>query len=331
MQLTLYVPGLLLPDAVRDDVLFDLDAPTLSLILGRAQRHHEGADWLARAFSASPPLPIAALRRAAENPAGAWLCLDPVHWLVGREGITLDDPSRLALAPEEAESLCAAVAPVFAPWGELSASAPGEWELRLTRSLMLETRSLPAAAGHPIDPALPGGLDGAAWRQCLAEAQTLLHGHAANRAREAAGKPVVNSLWPWGFGALPEKIEAACDVVWSRDTVLAGLALLAGIPCLSLPDGFAIASGRVLCHIDALTVPARTLNALTWRLALLALERDWLAPALAALKKGHCSALRIVATDATGAGRTEIFSLVRGNLWRFWKRPLPLAALAAAA
>lgn len=331
MQLTLYVPGLLLPDAVRDDVLFDLDAPTLSLILGRAQRRHEGADWLTREFAIAPPMPVAVLRRAAESPAGAWLCLDPVHWLVGREGITLDDPARLELSPEEAAALRAAVAPVFTPWGELSASSPGEWELRLTRSLMLETRPLPAAAGQAVDPALPGGLDGASWRQCLAEAQTLLHNHAANRAREAAGKPVVNSLWPWGFGALPEKISAGYDVVWSRDAVLAGLAFLAGIPCLSPPEGFAPASGRVLCHIDALIVPARTLNALTWRLALLSLERDWLAPALVALKKGHCSALRIVATDAADAGKTEILSLVRGNLWRFWKRPLPLAALAAAA
>jgi hypothetical protein len=333
MQLTLYVPGLLLPDAVLNDTVFDLAAPALSLLLGRGQRVETDPDWLARAFGVAAPLPVAALRKvgAGGTAEDTWLCLDPVHWEVEREGISLADPARLGLDAGEADALLAAIAPLFADWGELSASAPEHWELRLARSLLLETQPLPECVGLRVDPALPGGLDGAEWRRLLAEAQTLLHAHKINRQREQLGKPAVNSLWPWGQGALPEGARSDFSAVWSDDPVLAGLAALAGIPCIAPPIRYQPASGHVLCRLERLTASARALDALIWREALLALERDWLAPAVAALKKGECQALRVIGTAAHGAPRTVLFSLVRGNLWRFWRRPLPLAALSGTA
>jgi len=337
MQLTLYVPGLLLPDAVLGDTAFDLATPALSLLLGRGQRVESAPDWLARAFGLAAPLPVAALRKvgaggtARETDSAAWLCLDPVHWTVEREGVSLDDPARLGLDAEEAAALVAALAPLFAEWGELSASAPGRWELRLARSLLLETHPLHDAVGLRVDPALPGGLDGAAWRRLLADAQTELHAHPVNRQRERLGKPVVNSLWPWGQGALPEGVRTGFSAVWSDDPVLAGLAALAGIPCIAPPAAYQPASGDILCRVEPLAAPARSLDALAWREALLALERDWIAPAVAALKRGECQALRLIGAAAHGAPRSVLFSLVRGNLWRFWRRPLSLAALSRAA
>ncbi len=329
MELTLFAPGLLLPDAVSDGVLFDLEAPSLSLMLGRGRRFPSPAGWLARQFAAPQPLPIAALRRAADGSADAWLCLDPVHWRVEREGIILDDPSCLALSWEEARALCASVASLFATWGELAVSAPGQWEIRLTRSPMLETRALPEASGKAIDPCLPGGPDGVTWRRSLSEAQILLHSHPVNQARATAGRPTVNSLWPWGLGALPAAAKTEFTVCWSQDAVVAGLCHLAGIPCIPPPDRFEVARGRILCHIDSLTAPAHMFDALAWRLALLSLEEDWLAPAIAALKRGRCSTLRLVASDAGDTERAVILSLARDDLWRFWQRPLSLVTLGA--
>ncbi|MEW6165441.1 MAG: hypothetical protein AB1642_10305 [Pseudomonadota bacterium] len=327
MQLTLCVPGLLLPRAVLAATVFDLDAPALSLLLGRGRRAAADPDWLAAAFGLAAPLPAAALRKvsAGGTADGTWLCLDPVHWAVGREGITLAD-----VRPDAAEAaaLIEALRPLCADWGELSASTPARWELRLARPLALETRPLPDCLGQRVDPGLPGGPDGAAWRRLIAEAQTLLHAHKVNREREAHGRPAINSLWPWGAGALPASARCEFDVVWSGDPALAGLCHLAGVPCLAPPERHQPASGRVLCVIDALAGPARARDALAWRAALLALERDWLAPAVAALRRGECDALRIVGGAVHEAPRAALFALARGDLWRFWRRPAHLEALA---
>lgn len=332
MQLTLFVPGLLLPREVLSDTVFDLSAPTLSLILGRGRRLALEPDWLPAAFGLAPPLPAAALRQAAANPdlaAGeTWLCLDPVHLRVAREGVTLADPARLDLTAEEDAALREAVRPLFAEVGELSGSAPGRWELRLAAPLALATRPLPEAIGQPVDPGLPGGADGRLLRRLLAEAQTVLHAHEVNRRRDDLGQPTVNSLWPWGAGALPGTPRTEFQVVWSKDATLAGLCVQAGVPCILPPDGFQIAGGRVLAVVDALARPALALDALAWREALLAFERDWLAPAVARLGSGCCGELQLVGTRINGAPAAAALTLARRDTWCFWRRPAPLTALA---
>lgn len=329
MHLTLFAPGLLLPHTVLADTVFGLAAPALELLLGRARRDLLAPDWLAARFGLDR-LPVAALRKVGrgDTASGDWLCLDPVHFKVERNGITLADPSQLDLAATEATDLIAALQPICAEWGELSASSPEHWELRLSRPLQLETRPLLQAIRRPVDPALPGGPDGRAWRRLLAELQTMLHAHPVNRRREEAGQPLVNSLWPWGLGALPA--DARCDfaTVWSDDPTHCGLASLAGIPCQPPPATFAPARGKVLAHIDRLTRPALALDALAWREKLQALERDWLQPVFAALRHGTCSELTLVAGAVGHDTPPQAFSMTRGSLYRFWKRPRSLAELA---
>jgi hypothetical protein len=328
MRLTLSVPGLLLPRAVLADTVFDLAAPALELLLGRARRDVLAPGWLAARFGLDR-LPVAALRKVGRGgtASGEHLCLDPVHLKVERSGITLVDPSHLALTLAEASELIAALQPLLADWGELSASIPGHWELQLSRSPQLETRPLPEAIGQPADPALPGGLDGRAWRRLLSELQTVLHAHPVNRRREETGQPLVNSLWPWGQGTLPERTPAAFDAVWSDEPLHCGLAVHAGMRSQPAPASFAPAAGSVLAHIDRLARPALALDALAWREALQELERDWLQPALAALRRGECTELTLVAGAAGHAAPPLSFSLTRAMLYRFWRRPQPLTSL----
>ena len=327
MELTIYAPGLLLPESVLADTVYDLTTEALPLLLGRGQHHHEDRDWLAQAFGMPKPLPSAALRKvgAGETASGQWLCLDPVHWQVSREGVTL---ASAVLDADEAAALIEAIQPVFADWGTLSATEPTHWHLQLSRSLLLETRCLPDSIGQPVDPALPGGLDGPEWRRLIAEAQTILHAHPVNHRREATMRPAINSLWPWGMGALPSAPRCDYQVIWSDDALLAGLAAQCNIACIPSPNSYQPATGNILCHFDRLADPARNLNAMTWRLALLELDERWILPAIAALKRGECRALRLVGTRLNGEAHATVFSLVRGNLWRFWRRNGQLTELA---
>jgi hypothetical protein len=328
MHLTLLVPGLLLPVEILENITYDLSAPTLSLILGSGERRDLPVDWLPSAFGLDG-LPAAAARKlgAGGTAQGEWLCLDPVRWHVASEGVTLDDPVKLELSEPESAALIEAVKTLFTDWGEMSASAPGHWELQLQRPLALETIPLPEAIHQGIDPRLPGGADGATWRSLLAEAQTVLHEHPVNRQREEAGRPIANSLWPWGQGKLPDDIQANFSTVWSNDAVVAGLCTHAGMTCSMSPNRFQSASGRVLAILDHLATPARTLEALAWREALLAMERNWLAPAVAALKRGECTGLRLIGTRLGHSHGSVAWELKRSDLLRFWRKPLPLTEL----
>lgn len=323
MHLTLYLPGLLLPVEILENITYDLSTPTLSRLLGCATRR-EMPDAVPTHLFGLDTLPAAALRKvgAGRTAQGEWLCLDPVRWQVSAEGVTLDDPARLELDAAESDDLLAAVRPLFADWGELSASAPGCWELQLQRPLALETQALQQAIHQPVDPRLPGGADGPAWRLLIAEAQTLLHAHPVNRRREEADRPTINSLWPWGSGVSPANVRPVFDAIWSNDPVMAGLCKLAGIPCLAPPERFQSFSGRVLAILDNLAGPARTFDALAWREALLTLEQHWLAPAVA-----NRSTLRLVGSRFGAAPAHVAFEYKRGDRLRFWRKPRPLTEL----
>ncbi|WP_126445549.1 hypothetical protein [Sulfuricystis multivorans] len=318
MHLTLLVFGLLLPEAILEPTVYDLHAPALSKLLGRGRRRTLPDDALAHLFGLDS-LPAAALRRLGAGKAAPdeWLCLDPVRWQVGARGVTLDDPARLALNEEESAALLEAVQPLFADWGELSASAPGHWELHLTRPLSLQTVPLPAAIHQPIDPDLPGGNDGLTWRRRIAEAQTILFAHPVNRRREEANLPTANSLWPWGQGRLPESPPTGFSAVCSDDPVVIGLCRHAGIARRQVPERFDPGEGNILVTLDSLAHPARSLDALRWREALTRLERDWLAPALE-----YCAELIVIGTRLTQAPAAVAYEWRRRDHWRLW-RSLP--------
>lgn len=331
MQLTLCLPGLLLPGQAFRDTATDLDLPALARLLGHGRVDRSGPlavdAWAARRWQL-PALPAAALRVLAgggDPGADDWICLDPVHLEVHRRGVRLADPRNLGLSAAEDQALRADLAPLFAALGELDARAPGRWELRLGAAAELDTHSPALAAGRDIDPALPGGRDGPRWRSLLAEAQMLLHGHAVNRRRDAEGLPQVNSLWPWGAGALPRDMTAPFDAVWTADPVLQGLIKASHGTAAPLPLRFATAPGRLLAVLEDLAAPALALDAHAWRAALVHLEAEWFAPALAALKQGTCETLTLV---GFGPDASVELAVARRDLWKFWRSPRPLAELA---
>ncbi len=331
MHLTLLVPGLFWPREILRDTTFDLPHPALALLFGRG-RHAAlaaGTAWAGAGFGTAAPLPAAPLRLIGEGGEPGdhdWLCLDPVHLRIEERAIVLDDPARLELTAEEDEALREAVAPLAAPLSEIVARAPGHWHLRLAGPAAIDTADLPHGIGLPADPSLPAGPEGAAWRRRLAEIQPVLHDHPVNRRRAEAGRPTVNALWPWGGGRRPQTVATAVTTVWSNDPVLKGYASLADIAAAPMPEGFAPASGHLLAHFDGLAAARFSFDATAWREGLARLEAQWLAPALTAMRRGVLRRLSFVAGAREPSLRVD---LGRADLWRLWRRPLPLADLPA--
>jgi len=332
-MLTLIVPGLIWTRQALADLTCDLPLPAFTTLLGRGrmvrQPPRNTADVLAAQLGLPSPLPAAALRRLAQGkgPDGRedeWLCLDPVRLNFADGTLVVDDPRRLDLAAAESEALAEALAPLFAHLGQLETTSPAAWHLRLGAPAP-HFEALPDTVGRAASP-LPLGPAHAAWRRAINEAQMQLHAHPVNREREAAGRPVVNSVWPWGGGGLPATGTCDHDALWSDDSVAQGLGRLLGLGGGALSAGFAAASSRspLVIH-DALAHPARTGDALAWREQIEGFEAAWLAPALAALKSGRLDALQLIATGDRGGAELRVG---RGDLWKFWRKPRSLADLA---
>lgn len=333
MRLTLCIPGLLLPQQALLDTARDLPLPALATLLGRGRvARLPSADhyaWLAAACG-WPGMPAAALRLLAESgePADdAWLCLDPVHLKIHRRGVALDDPARLAIDAAEDAALRATVAPLFAGFGELAGGVPGHWYLRLRQPATIDAPPLPQAIARDLDPRQPAGQPDARWRTALAEAQPALHAHPVNRQRETAGRPTVNSVWPWGGGTLPASIPPSpWAAAATDDPVIAGLARRLGIPVAPAPQRFAAVAGADLVVLEALSAPARSLDAIAWSDALAQLEVDWFAPLVDALRAGGLTGLRLA---GVGGDRGLDVEVTRHDLWKIWRRPLSLAEAVA--
>ena len=110
--------------------------------------------------------------------------------------------------------------------------------------------------------------------------------------------------------------------------MLLGLADWQGITGRPLPERLGAGRGRsTLALFDALSAPARLGDALAWRDALTRLEANWLVPALSALRAGELDRLRLLAPGEHGS--VELL-VGRGDLWKFWRKPRPLAEAFAA-
>ena len=339
-MLTLIVPGLIWTRQALADLTYDLPLLAFATLLGRGRLLHRPpqstAATLAEAAGLNAPLPVAALRRlalrqpSAPHDDGDWLCLDPVRLRLTERTMIVDDPRGLNLTAKEAAALAVSLAPTLAELGEIEVVSPQAWNLRLAAGAPATAAfaALPDAIGRAAT-ALPLDSAYAPWRHAINEAQMLLHGHPVNQAREAAGQPLVNSLWPWGGGRLPEFDDSAGAsahaALWSNDPVAQGIGRLLRIESAALPTRFAGTGGRrTLAIHDALEHPARFGDALAWRDELARFEADWLAPALEALRGGRLDALRLLAPGDLAAVELRIS---RHDTWKFWRKPGALTAL----
>lgn len=267
-----------------------------------------GTGLAARLFAlfgldASSP-PVAAVTRLADGGApdkGWWLRADPVHLQIAGDRLILTAPGILRVSRAEAAALVDAIQLAFASDGWcLEARHPSRWYLRLPRPAAIRTTPLAEVVGHDIQPFLPQGDDGGAWRRHLNEVQMILAGTAINAEREARGEPTINSVWFWGEGALPVPPAARFVQVWSDELVGSGLASLTATRRSDLPaDAHA--------WLAQASIPGEHLLVLTNPLAdagdpglVGQLERDWFRPLVDALHRNDLAHLRIFGERGPG-------------------------------
>ena len=304
MHCELVVPGLFAASpAVR--------LPGLELLLARARRHPapvQGLErWWLEGFELGegpfPAGPLTLLGGGGDPGAASWGRADPVHLRVMRDRLAVVPGEAFELAREEADALCAALNAHF-PGLDFTASEPRHWCARLEASMAGSALD----SGAPLDPPK-------AAAPLINEAQMVLHAHPVNEAREARGEPTVNSLWLWGAGRLPARAHCAWQSVAADDPAVLGAARLAGARHCALPRSARDwlerlpEKGRHLAALDALRKPLE------------ALEGDWFAPLLGALRAGRIGMLTLHVPDAAEA---VSFETIRGDLRRFWRLAKPI-------
>lgn len=344
MTMQLVLPGLIWPIADATALTTGLSLPALERLCGCARiTHHERAssdDAVCAAFGlAASNAPIAALRRLGESskklttasttasttepatrPAGSvWLCADPVHLHFARERMLLSDAYSLDITAAEADALTTALNAFFASeepgLAHFEATTPNRWYLPLDSAVDARFFALNDVIGRPISHCVPAGDDARRWQQIANEIQVLLHNHPVNQAREADGRPTINSIWFWGPGAVPENLVAPAPRILANDPLSRGLARACGIA----PDGAdAPVEGDTFVVLDALHPAALHLDLHAWRTALLDLETRWFTPLLAMLKSRRITSLVI---RCPGDHASLTLELVPSDLWKFWRRP----------
>ena len=152
-----------------------------------------------------------------------------------------------------------------------------------------------------------------------------LYNHPINAAREAAGQRSINGVWLWGAGPQDLPLRAPASQIQADAPFARGLARHAGIT--PQPADHYI-EGTGLAVIDTLQRPSLHFDATAWLSAIAQLETDWFAPLLKALKAKKITALRI---SAPGDKHHLQLDVEASGLWKFWRKPRPLAALLATA
>lgn len=156
--------------------------------------------------------------------SGAWMAAaDPVH-LETR----LRDLRVRALPPEQVplsdlRALFKTVQTELGADGRFAFSRVGRCGYMTgERSMELTTVSATVAEGQVPDRFTPAGASAAAYHRLLGELQMLLHGHDVNLKRQQSGLPEINSLWFWGGGIAPERVERSLPVLFSDDPLFKG-------------------------------------------------------------------------------------------------------------
>jgi hypothetical protein len=297
-QLALPMPSLLRLLAIGK---VENSKQTLELALCRSLGVVPQQDW--------PLAPLSWLGEGNDASGCYWLRADPVHLVLQRDCFSLSDPVPLAVMPQQAQALVSSLNQHFALEGLLfHIGNSGRWYVRLTMSPAIHTSLPEAVINRDISQFMPQGKDAARWARLLNEIQMLLFEHPVNQEREARGEQTVNSLWFSGGGVLVDKLDASDLTIYAHDALTKGLARVAHLPCLAVPEN-AVALDKTQSNIIVvLDNPAEV-------------ERAWFAPLLQSLRHGQIAQLGI---HLAVQGQLLQVLVKPADGWKFWRKTRPL-------
>ncbi len=280
--------------------------------LARGDHSARAGDALSGILDVLPrgwPVAAASRQRDAGDAAHAcWLRADPAYVRPDINGARLlSYGEALGLNTADAAALLKPLKPLFGDAGfPIDAPAPSRWYLCLPQGAKLPEFTAPEQAlGADLFDELPQGPEGRRWRALLSEAQVVLHNHPLNAQRAAAGLAPVNSLWFWGAGSLPDRVQSSFSRIASDDETLTTLAALGGVNVAAKPASW-----------NGGATSANALYDLRDARDLAVLEGQWFAPLLKAVADGSLAQLRFEFDDGAR------YDIARTQRWRFWRRPL---------
>ncbi|RDS79941.1 phosphoglycerate mutase [Dyella monticola] len=250
---------------------FDASHPLRMLLQSADSLPHGSAGYLgglASYFHCHEPLPAAALIRdylCGDAGDACWLSADPAWVQPDMSGARLLACGQLPLSMDEAQALAEPLQPVFDEAGmALEVSSPQHWHLRVPIQTPLPDFAAPEQAlGGDLYEHLPQGAEGRRWRVLFNEVQVLLHQHPLNAQRRERNVPPINSLWFWGGGVRPLRIDTTLRGVIGEDMLLRALAQRAGIS-IQQRDGASIGAAQAGWLIDLQDQPAETIASEWW-------------------------------------------------------------------
>jgi len=356
-RLHLLVPFVLPSAAAAPTALAGLDTPALDKLIARAtsgetvigedfQRTLPHERWVARQFGLAgsgapgdddaPLAPYMLLADGGSPGDVTWACVQPVHVRIAHDHLVLIDPSSLEIEAADAAALYAVAKPLIEELGvRIEAPTPYRWYLSCGTFGSLAGASPLRASGRNIEIWLPheagSGQRSRPWMKVQNEVQMAWFEHPVNEAREAQGLPAVNSIWLHAQGEM-RPVRSPFAQVRSDAVATRGLALAAGVGIDGAPASFAAwaaerrragdnangsGANATLIELDPFSAPFIAQDWGRWNAAFAAMERDWFAPALAALQAGELASLDLTLCGDTGS---VDLTVTRGDLRKIWRR-----------
>jgi len=281
--------------------------PALERLVARSVRlpDVEPKEFLAPLFGLMPAVlseaPFTRLADGGRPDEAYWLRADPVHLAPDRDRLVLMPETLLQVKPGEASALAEAFNRMYGAEGwHLEFPHHARGYLRSPAPLDVVTQDPQGLAGGPVLNAMPEGRHAGGLKQLMNETQMLFHEHPVNRARDAAGHPLINSLWFWGGGVLPPNSGRKPAQIVTDLLMVKGLARWSGAT-LQPP---ALGSGvDVLMAFEGTDLPA--------------LERTCFRSLLSSLKRGHIEGLDMY---LGGLGMFRLNGAAARRFWRFGAR-----------
>ncbi|MFH2134900.1 MAG: hypothetical protein ABII81_06940 [Pseudomonadota bacterium] len=322
-HLHLIIPDLILPREIAPDTQAELSL--LEKILARAAHGTLPAraveERVCELFGVLSPAPLRAAGDGLDVRGYEWMCADPVE--LQRQ------PAQVMVRPdvvcdvEEAQAFCASLNSHFSADGiSFHAPHPQRWYLQVSEVGEVMMPTLSSAAWGDARELMPQGRDAVRWRALGNEMQMLLHGHALNQKRLAAGLPPITSLWLWG-GGRPGEVSTMFDAA-GGDEPLGAFARAAGLrrfDSLSSMLDSDISHGAWLT--TDLSQPLRQHDLYQWRENLIVMQRELLQLIWQSMGAGK---LRLLTIEVPTAEALHRFELKASDRWKVWRQRQPLAA-----